>query len=497
MSEESSSPDHGDHAPMASRGVTRPQMNMDMDSDMMSAEDRRAMQTQHHAQTEWVWWTLMLLGAWTMVAPFSFGYASNALSPPAADASPLPMSWRVNGMIWSDLISGLLLVLLAWRALTPGRPVTVWAACLVGVWLNLAPLVLWSPSAAGYLNDTLVGTFVIALTILIPGMPSMMMIMKMGPEVPPGWSYNPSSWPQRAIMIALGFAGWLVSRYLAAYQLGYIDYAWDPFFGKSTVKVLTSSMSRSMPVSDAGLGAFAYTIEFLMGFMGGVSRWRTMPWMVAFFGVLVVPLGLTHIVLVISQPLVVGAWCTFCLLAALIMLAMIPLTLDEVVAMCQFMARAKREGKPFWRTFWKGGTVEGEGTDDRSPKLTAPVSQVWAAMVWGMTAPWNLVAATACGVWLMLSPWLFSMSGSAASNTQVAGALVITVSVVVMAEVARAGRFLNVLLAVWLVVLPWVVEGSTTMAAFNNALFGLLILGLSIPKGRIQERYGSWDRWIA
>ena len=44
-----------------------------------------------------------------------------------------------------------------------------------------------------------------------------------------------------------------------------------------------------------------------------------MPWMVTFFGILVVPLGLTHIVLVISQPVVVGAWCTFCLLAALIM----------------------------------------------------------------------------------------------------------------------------------------------------------------------------------
>jgi len=483
-----------DHESMGNRGVSRP--SMDMDGGEMSLEMRREMRDKHHQQTEWIWWTLMLLGAWTIVAPFTLGYADNPVSPAAEGASPLSLNWRINGMIWSDLISGFLLVVLGWRALKPGRPITVWAACFVGIWMNVAPLVFWSPSAAGYLNDTIVGTLVIALTILIPGMPSMIMMMKMGPEVPRGWSYNPSSWPQRAIMIALAFAGWLVSRYLSAFQLGYIDYAWDPFFGNSTVTVLTSDVSRSMPVSDAGLGALAYTIEFLMGYMGGTSRWRTMPWMVTFFGILVVPLGLTHIVLVISQPVVVGAWCSFCLLAALIMLPMIPLTLDEVVAMCQFMVQAKREGKPFWRTFWKGDTVEGEGSDDRSPLLTAPITQVWPSMVWGMTAPWTLVASTAVGLWLMIAPWLLSVSGSAATGAQVAGALVITVSVVAMAEVARAGRFINVLLALWIVALPWVVGGATTLFIVNNLFAGLLIIGLSIPKGNIKQQYGSWDRFI-
>lgn len=495
MTQENSTSEH-DHSSMANRGVTRPAMKMDSNGGMMSDQDRRDMQTEHHAQTAWVWWTLILLGVWTMVAPFSFGYASNPISPAAVDASPLPMNWRINGMILSDVISGLLLVILGWRALTPGRAITIWAACFVGVWMNLAPLVLWSPTAAGYLNDTLVGTLVIALTILIPGMPSMIMMMKMGPDVPRGWTYNPSSWPQRAIMIGLGFAGWLVSRYLSAFQLGYMDYAWDPFFGDSTVNVLTSDMSRSLPVSDAGLGAFAYTIEFLMGFMGGVSRWRTMPWMVTFFGILVVPLGLTHIVLVISQPVVVGAWCTFCVLAALIMLPMIPLTLDEVVAMCQFMRQAKREGKPFWRTFWKGDTVEGEGGDHRTPPLNAAVSQVWPSMVWGMTAPWTLIATTAIGLWLMLSPWVMSFSGSAASGVQVAGALAITVSVVSMAEVARVCRFLNLLLGLWILAMPWVLDGATSGATISNAIAGLLMIGLSIPKGHIKERYGSWDRFI-
>ncbi len=66
--------------------------------------------------------------------------------------------------------------------------------------------------------------------------------------------------------------------------------------------------------------------------------------MVTFFGVLVIPLGLTHILLVISQPLVVGEWCTMCLVAAGVMLPMIPLEVDEVVAMGQHMVEAKRRG---------------------------------------------------------------------------------------------------------------------------------------------------------
>lgn len=65
-----------------------------------------------------------------------------------------------------------------------------------------------------------------------------------------------------------------------AYQLGFIPSVWDPFFGESIAAVLTSHVSKSFPISDAGLGAFAYTFEMLMGWMGMTTRWRTMPWMV-------------------------------------------------------------------------------------------------------------------------------------------------------------------------------------------------------------------------
>ncbi|WP_233555668.1 vitamin K epoxide reductase family protein [Pontibacter oryzae] len=306
---------------MGIRGVTRPMAEKQVrehnkkmhgsgqdsgGSMQMDSEMRKKMLHMHHMQTLWVYWTIILLGAWVLLSPLTFDYGIGTVEPSGGREVWLSMPQRIAFMKWSDIISGALLIIFGWRGLTPNRPVSIWICCFIGIWITMAPLLFWSPSAVAYLNDTLVGALIIGLTILIPGMPNMIMYMKMGPQVPPGWSYNPSSWPQRWIMIVAGFIGWVVSRYLAAFQLGYIDTVWDPFFGEASEKVLNSSMSHSMPVSDAGLGAIAYTIEFLMGWMGSPARWRTMPWMVALFGILVIPLGLVHIFLVISQPIVVG-----------------------------------------------------------------------------------------------------------------------------------------------------------------------------------------------
>ncbi len=306
----------------------------------------------------------------------------------------------------------------------------------------------WSPDASGYTNDSLIGSLVIAFSVLVPMMPGKahhMMMMQPGPDLPRGWTYNPSTWQQRAPIIALAFVGFFCARYLAAFQLGYINRVWDPFFVDDTRRVLQSDVSRAWPISDAGLGALSYMLEGLSGFMGGVQRWRTMPWMVAMFGFLVVPLGVTSIVLVILQPLMVGAWCTLCLITAIAMLIMVPLAVDEVVAMFQFLAQAHREGKPMWRTFWIGGTLDDRGEDKRTPRLTAPVARALPAMTWGVNIPWTLLVSSAVGIWLMFAPSVFATQGRAADSDHLVGALVVTFAVIAMAEVTRAARLINIL----------------------------------------------------
>jgi len=448
--------------------------------DVSSDEERRnrvEMQRRHHESMLWTYLTVVLLGVWTVTAPFTFGYSSPE-------------------MTWSDVVSGVLLVLFGLLSLSPRRLWAPWGACLVGTWLLFAPLVFWAPDPAAYLNDNVVGALTIALTILIPGMPGMMSMMEPGPEIPPGWSYAPSAWMQRIPIIALGWIGFFASRYLAAHQLGYFDHPWDPFFQEGTMRVLHSRVSRSWPISDAGLGTLSYTLEALMGYMGGSARWRTMPWMVTFFGILVVPLGTVSIVLVIMQPVAVGAWCTLCLVTAVAMLLMIPLTVDEVVAMVQFLRRARAEGKPFWRTFWMGGTVDGGSSDDRTPRLTAPLGRSAPAMVWGVTVPWNLLVVVALGIWMMFAPAVFGSSGAIADSDHLFGALVVTVSVIAFGEVTRLGRYLNLLLAAWFVASPWVLGEGVTAAGINDMLCGVAIALFSLRRGPVRETYGQYDRFV-
>lgn len=443
----------------------------------MSGTDHEQMMVDEHRKTLWVHLTIVALGGWLMTSPVTFGY-------------------QQTGMIWNDILSGALLIVFGLLSLNAMRYWAPWASCFVGLWIGFAPLVFSASNPVVYVNGTLIGALVVALSVLIPGMPGMMMFMKPGPEIPPGWSYNPSAWLQRAPIIALGFIGLFGSRYLAGYQLGYIPHAWDPFFDDGTFRVLTSDVSRAWPISDAGLGAYAYTIEVLMGFMGGRDRWRTMPWMVTFFGILVIPLGATSIILIILQPVAVGAWCSICLFTALTMLIMIPLTLDEVVAMIQFLVQAHKDGKPFWRTFWKGDTVAGGGKDERTPPFNDSLMKTAPAMVWGMNVPWTLLLSSVLGVWLMFAPAVFGTTGRAADSDHLVGALIATFAVIAMAEAGRAVRFINCLFGGWVVIAPFILNGFTTAALINSIVAGIVLVLLSLPRGKIKESYGNWDPYM-
>jgi uncharacterized membrane protein len=416
-----------------------------------------------------------ILGLWLITSPFALAYDSAALT-------------------WSDVISGLLLIGFATVTLTRGLVWAPWASSLVAVWLLFAPLVLKAPTAAAYANDTLAAALVIAFVLLMPGMPGMRMVP--GPDVPPGWSYNPSTWPQRAPIIALALVGFFLSRQMAAYQLGYTGSVWDPIFNPGTRAVLGSDLSKSFPISDAGLGALAYMLEALMGFMGDKARWRTMPWMVSFFGILVVPLGIASVSLIILQPVAVGAWCLPCLIAALAMLIMIALTLDEVVATIQFLVQARREGQSVWRGFWLGGALAetaGSGTD---PATVRPSVVSAKATVWGVALPWNLLASVAVGLWLMTSPAVFGTVDRAADSDNIVGALIVTVAIIALADVGRAARFVNIAFGAWIVAAPWLLGGGTTHAAWNDVAAGVALILLSLPRGPVKERYGTWQRFI-
>jgi len=455
----------------------------------------------------WVHFLNILLGAWLATSPFVFGSFWQETFPEAVlrvtqDRGLWDPALRSTMLAWSELASGILIMLFGALALSPRFSWAQWINTVIGIWLLFAPLVFWAPSAAVYHNDTLIGALVITFSILVPMMPGMSHQSMMDrSDVPLGWSYCPSTYLQRLPIIALGAVGFFISRELAAYQMGFISGVWEPFFaGKGALNgtefIVTSDVSKAWPIADGGLGAVTYMFEILMGVMGDRRRWRTMPWMVLLFGIVVVPLGVVSIYFIIIQPIVIGTYCTLCLLAALAMLIMIPFALDELVAMGQFLMQSHRRGESVLRVFFVGGASPGSGRDTK-PDFGAS----WPAMVLsaarGMTVPWTLVASALLGAWLMFSRLVFGTMPPLADSDHLVGALVLTVAVIAMGEVGRPLRFVNVLFGLWLIAAPWLLAGGTAPAAWAGVVAGAVLITLSLPRGRRNaEHYGSWDRYV-
>jgi hypothetical protein len=116
--------------------------------------------------------------------------------------------------------------------------------------------------------------------------------------------------------------------------------------------------SQKVSGADALLGAFGYLMDVITGLIGGVERWKAKPWIVIIFGIAVGPLGLVSILLVISQPVLVHAWCTLCLCSALISVMMISPAMDEFLASLQYLQRVKHKKLSVWKAFWGNKEIE-------------------------------------------------------------------------------------------------------------------------------------------
>ncbi len=451
----------------------------DYDPDAIRATFERTRRDEHDA-TRWAHFVNIGLGAWLLASPPTLGYTSQA-------------------MTVSDLAAGAAVMLLATLSLSWRFGWARLATAAVGLWLMLAPLVFWAPEPAAYLNGTLVGALVFCFAIIVAPTPGIAPMAKLtGPNVPPGWDYSPSDWTQRLPIIALACVGLFISRYLAAFQLGHTQAAWDPFFGDGTERVITSSISEAWPVPDAGAGALTYLLEIVTGLLGGRARWRTMPWVVVLFGILIVPLGAVSIFFIIIQPILIGTWCTLCLAAALAMLLQIPYSYDELVATFQFLLHRKRRGKSVLRVFLFGDTADGEdAAAGARSELDRPAGAVLREVFGGgVRLPWTLALSALIGVGLMGTRLLFDTTGAQAHSDHLLGALVVSVSIAALGEVGRPLRWANLMLGAGLMGAPFLFDGGSPLADAAGIAAGALLMVLAVPRGKIAHRYGGWSRYI-
>jgi nucleoside-diphosphate-sugar epimerase len=466
-----------------------------INSEILRARYESARRSEH-GRFRWAHFVNIALGTWLLTSP------------------PL-LGTETPSMIGSDVVSGAALIMAATIALSWQATWARYASAGIGLWLLFAPLIFWTSNGAAYLNDTLVGALVIGFALALPPEPGVSPIAATtGPTVPPGWSYNPSAWSQRLPIIALALVGLYVSRYLASYQLGHIEHIWEPFFAGSaanprngTEEIITSSVAEAWPISDGGVGAITYIIEILTGIIGLRSRWRTMPWLVVLFGLMIVPLSVTSISFVIIQPIVIGTWGTLTLVGAAAMLLQIPYAIDELLASLQFLRRRVAAGKNWMRVFFAGGTDEDEVAVAPPPNASgepnkgfdefdrSAVSVLKDMIGGGVSLPWNLALSGVIALSLLFTRLTFGNTGAMANADHMIGFLVLTTLSIAAAEAARPVRYLNVLFGLALLVIPFAF-GAGTAATVNSVACGVALILLSHRRGTIQQRYGGWTRLI-
>ena len=172
--------------------------------------------------------------------------------------------------------------------------------------------------------------------------------------VPPGWEENPTAWAKRIRLVVLASVGLCVASYLTLYQLGVLTEVWDPFFPDGSPKVL----HLLEPLPDAALGVLAYLTEIVLSLIGGEDRWRTAPWTVLALGFVIFCGAAVSVVLLIVQPVVVGAWCTLCLVSAFVSFAIFGWGVDEPLAALQYLRGVRAREGSSWSALW--GTVDAD-----------------------------------------------------------------------------------------------------------------------------------------
>ena len=177
-------------------------------------------------------------------------------------------------------------------------------------------------------------------------------------SIPPGWDENPTTWPKRLVLAGLAFIGFAAALYLALFQisvlyfpsfhLGFVQSVWDPFFDSSEVL-------DYLKWPDAIPGVLAYGGEVVLNFVGDKNRWRTAPWAVIAFSLIIFPGAAVSIVLMAIQPVFVGTWCSLCLVSAFVSFVICGLGADEALATLQYLKRIRDSGGSLTRALWGEG----------------------------------------------------------------------------------------------------------------------------------------------
>ena len=104
---------------------------------------------------------------------------------------------------------------------------------------------------------------------------------------------------------------------------------------------------------------------------------------------------------------------------------------------------------------------------------------------------WSQIIMVLLGIWLMIAPAMLSFVKKISDNDRIIGPLIASFSVIAIWECTRNVRFLNIPLAIWLLLAPWIMHYRDTTATVNDSMVALLIIILCFVRRKREYRFGG------
>lgn len=107
-----------------------------------------------------------------------------------------------------------------------------------------------------------------------------------------------------------------------------------------------------------------------------------------------------------------------------------------------------------------------------------------------ITSMWPCIVSIVVGLWVMISPAIFTSQKSMADVDYICGPLLITFAVIALWEINRSVIKANLVVAIGLIVATLLIQANTNLF-ISNLASSLVIIGLSLVKGTITESFGG------
>ncbi|WP_348660393.1 hypothetical protein [Chlamydiifrater volucris] len=399
----------------------------------------------------------VFLGLWCLTSPYTLGYTSQAVA-------------------ISDTCCGLSLILLG-LLLSCCRPLRC-LGVFIGVWISLLATFL-NTNPVVFANDTLLGFAILLASVTPPSRPKE---LDVGPTIPEGLRYNPSSYGRRLIILFLVMLSWIQSRHLTASCLGFAT-AITPLdsIGKCSLELFRIQ----------GLLSVSFSLFGALILSGREKRWHTRPQAVLASGFV-----LLCITVLTLLPVAFGgnsAWtCPLCTVMILKQAFLIAFSFDEIKATCIYLAKLSpsKQGGIF-RALFKGSEFY-KKTFIWEERSFVPSSKLLKESLKGISFPVNLIAVILIAFALAETSQVLGISTQIRNFLEVCARFIIIFSILAFSKSLRTLRLMNLAFGFGVSISPLLFGLSYGQVGFSIILLsGLAIMALSLRKGRPEPEIKS------